>query len=324
MGTTEASRELFSKIEVLKDMEPRVRELMITHEQKRELWFPAELLEAQPGESQDEHVLALRERAAGIPDSARAALALNLLTEEGLPHFHRLLAVYLGDDSYWREWINLWTAEEDRHGAVLRDYARDTRIFDQSKLEYLQFAFLRQGFHPGWDSDPYRVFAYTTVQERATQFSHSETGKVAGEYEPVLRNVLSKVAQEEARHYTFYRTVFDEVLQRDPDRALDSASHILPGIDMPGASMPGFRDFADVVRRAGIYGPWDYLRIVQEQIRHWKIDGINGLGALGRRAQAKILEIPDRLKRVAEYIETRSKAKTFSFDIIYHRHFAME
>ena len=48
-----------------------------------------------------------------------------------------------------------------------------------------------------------------------------ETGKLAGEYEPVLREVLNRVAQEEARHYTFYRTVFDEVLQRDPDRALE-------------------------------------------------------------------------------------------------------
>jgi acyl-[acyl-carrier-protein] desaturase len=324
MTVTEAARQLFSKIEVLKDLEPKVRELMQIHEQKRELWFPAELLDPAPGESPEEHTKALRDRAAGIPDSARAALALNLLTEEGLPHFHRLLAVYLGDDSHWREWINLWTAEEDRHGAVLRDYARDTRIFDQTKMEKLQFAYLKQGFHPGWDSDPYRVFAYTTVQERATQFSHSETGKLAGEYEPLLRDVLTKVAQEEARHYTFYRTVFDEVLKRDPDRALESASHILPGIEMPGASMPGFREFADVIRRSGIYGPWDYLRIVQEQIRHWRIDGLNGLGSLGRRAQERILEIPDRLRRVAEYIESRSKAKTFSFDIIYHRHFAME
>ena len=37
-------------------------------------------------------------RPEGIPDPIRAALALNMLTEEGLPHFHRLLAVYLGDD----------------------------------------------------------------------------------------------------------------------------------------------------------------------------------------------------------------------------------
>jgi acyl-[acyl-carrier-protein] desaturase len=321
---TEPARELCSKLEVLQDLEPKVRELMETHERKRELWYPTDLLGPGPDECPDTHMAQLRAQAAGIPDPARAALALNLLTEEGLPHFHRLLAVYLGDDSFWRSWNNLWTAEEDRHGQVLHDYARDTRLLDQRKLEEMQFAYLRAGFHPEWDRDPYRVFAYTTVQERATQFSHSETGKIVGEYEPRLASILSQVAKEEARHYTFYRTVFEEILKRDPDQALHSASFILPAIDMPGVTMPGFKDLADVIRRSGIYGPRDYLRIVQEQIRYWKIESLEGLGELGRKAQEKIMGIPARLKRIAEYMETRTKSKTFSFEVVFNREFAME
>jgi acyl-[acyl-carrier-protein] desaturase len=321
---TEPERELYSKLEVLQDLEEKVRELMEIHERKRELWFPSDLLGPAPDEDPDAHVAQLRAQANGIPDPARAALALNLLTEEGLPHFHRLLAVYLGDDSFWRSWNNLWTAEEDRHGQVLHDYARDTRILQQRKLEEMQFEYLRAGFHPEWDRDPYRVFAYTTVQERATQFSHSETGKIVAEYEPRLAQVLSQVAKEEARHYTFYRTVFEEILKRDPDQALHSASFILPAIDMPGVTMPGFKDLAEVIRRAGIYGPRDYLRIVQEQIRYWKIESIEGLNELGRKAQEKILGIPARLKRIAEYMETRTKSKTFSFEVVFNREFAME
>jgi acyl-[acyl-carrier-protein] desaturase len=321
---TEPARELYSKLEVLQDLEEKVRELMETHERKRELWFPSDLLGPAPDEDPDAHFAELRAQADGIPDPARAALALNLLTEEGLPHFHRLLAVYLGDDSFWRSWNNLWTAEEDRHGQVLHDYARETRILQQRKLEEMQFEYLRAGFHPEWDRDPYRVFAYTTVQERATQFSHSETGKIVAEYEPRLASVLSQVAKEEARHYTFYRTVFEEILKRDPDQALHSASFILPAIDMPGVTMPGFKDLADVIRRAGIYGPRDYLRIVQEQIRYWRIESVEGLNELGRKAQEKILGIPARLKRIAEYMETRTKSKTFSFEVVFNREFAME
>jgi len=321
---TDPARELHSKIEVLEDLEDTVRDLMEVHERKRELWFPVDLVGPAPDECPDTHLAALRARAEGIPDPARAALALNLLTEEGLPHFHRLLAVYLGDDSFWRSWNNLWTAEEDRHGQVLHDYARDTRLLQQRKLEEMQFEYLRAGFHPEWDRDPYRVFAYTTVQERATQFSHSETGKIVAEYEPQLASILSQVAKEEARHYTFYRTVFGEILKRDPDQALHSASFILPAIDMPGVTMPGFRELADVIRRAGIYGPRDYLRIVQEQIRYWKIESLEGLNELGRKAQEKIMGIPARLKRIAEHMETRSKSKTFSFEVVFNREFAME
>jgi acyl-[acyl-carrier-protein] desaturase len=324
MSLTDAARAFFTKLEVLKDLEDTVRELQEQHERKRPLWFPSEMLGPKEGEDPDRHLAELRRRAGGIPDAARAALALNMLTEEGLPHFHRLLAVYLGEDSHWREWNNLWTAEEDRHGAVLHDYIRDARILNQRRLEEMQFSYLRSGFQPEWDKDPYRVFAYTTLQERATQQSHAETGRIIANYEPLLAEVLGNVATEEARHFSFYRTIFEEILKRDPDQALQSASRILPSIEMPGHTMPGFREIADVIRRAGIYGPRDYLRIVQEQIRYWKIETLNGLNELGRRAQEKILEIPARLQRIAEHIETKSKAKTFSFELVFNREFAME
>jgi acyl-[acyl-carrier-protein] desaturase len=63
--------------------------------------------------------------------------------------------------------------------------------------------------------------------------SHANTGKLASETEPTIGLVLEKVAQEEARHYTFYRTIFKEVLKRDPEprAVLRVARHA--AIDMP-------------------------------------------------------------------------------------------
>ena len=315
--------ETLAKVEVLADLEEVVHELMVVHEAKRVLWFPSELLAPPPDTDPDHYVSELRKRAEGISLPMRVALALNLLTEEGLPHFHRLLAAYLGGDTFWAKWTNLWTAEEDRHGAVLHDYSRDSRIIDNPVLERMQFEYLRAGFEPSWDKDPYRVFVYTTLQERATQVSHANTGKFASEYEPTIGVVLANVAKEEARHYTFYRSIFKEVLQRDPNRALQSAAEIMPSIDMPGVSMPHFREMADVIRRAGIYGPRDYLRIVEEQIRFWAIETITGLDEMGKRAQEKILAIPDRLRRVADMMETRSREKSFSFAVAFGREFSM-
>ena len=315
--------ETLAKVEVLADLEGVVHTLMEAHEAKRPLWFPSELLAPAPDTDPDHHLAELRERARGISLPMRVALALNLLTEEGLPHFHRLLAAYLGGDTFWSKWTNLWTAEEDRHGAVLHDYARDSRILDNPVLERMQFEYLKAGFEPAWDKDPYRVFVYTTLQERATQASHANTGRLAGEYEPTIGQVLKNVAAEEARHYTFYRTIFKEVLARDPDRALLSAAEVMPSIDMPGVSMPHFREMADVVRRAGIYGPRDYLKIVEEQIRFWALDALTGLSAAGERARDAILGVPRRLERVADAMETRSRAKTFSFAVAHAREFHM-
>jgi acyl-[acyl-carrier-protein] desaturase len=201
---------------------------------------------------------------------------------------------------------------------------RDAQLFDRTVIERMQFDYLRAGFAPEWDRDPYRVFVYTSLQERATQISHANTGKLASEYEPTIGLVLANVAKEEARHYTFYRTVFKEVLQRDPSQALESAAKIMPAIDMPGVNMPHFREFADVVRRAGIYGPRDYLKIVEEQIKFWAIDKLEGLNEAGKRAQEKILGIPARLERIAGAIEAKTKPKTFAFDVVFRREFAME
>jgi acyl-[acyl-carrier-protein] desaturase len=316
--------ETNAKMEVLADLEPVVHELMDKHEAKRVLWFPSELLAPPPETDPDRHIRELRERARGISLPSRVALALNLLTEEGLPHFHRLLAVYLGNESYWSRWTNMWTAEEDRHGAILHDYARDSQVLNTPVLEKMQFEYLRAGFEPVWDRDPYRVFVYTTLQERATQVSHANTGKLASEYEPMIGVVLANVAKEEARHYAFYREVFKHVLERDASRALESAAALMPAIDMPGFSMPHFREMADVIRRAGIYGPRDYLKIVQEQIRYWAIDTIEGLNEAGKRAQEKILGVPARLERIADAMDTRSRAKTFAFDVAFAREFIME
>ncbi len=316
-----SEKETQSKAEVLAVLEQKVKEWMELHVAKRKLWFSSDFLPADEKNSDDQEnaISKLRDRVRGIKDSARVAIGLNLITEEGLPHFHRLLSKYLGDDSFWSKWNNMWTAEEDRHGGVLRDYARDSRLFKFSRLEQMQYVYQEKGFNPDWDKDPYKVFVYTTLQERATQFSHKNTGSYIGDDEPLIKGILSSIAADEAKHFTFYRNVFKSILEIDPNRALQSALSILPAIDMPGISMPNFREMADVIRRAGIYGPRDYKKIVEEAISFWNIELLEGLNEMGRKAQDKIMQIPARLEKLAQYIEKRTEKKSFSFDLIYDR-----
>lgn len=308
-----------SKYEVLRDLESAVSNLIASHKSKRELWFPSDFLPADQGTDSEKEISELRERAAGISDNARIALALNVLTEEGLPHFHRLIAQNLGDGEHWREWNGLWTAEEDRHGNILRDYIRDSRLLNFSALEKLQFDYVKSGFHPSWNGDPYKVFVYTSCQEKATFVSHLNTGKLVGAQEPLLFTICQKIAQDESRHYAFYLNVFKEIIARDPNAALECAADIMPSIDMPGISMANFNEYADLVRRSGIYGPRDYQKIVEQLITSWNVGVLPQLNEIGRKAQEKIMSIPARLQKVADFIESRVNAKSFSFDVIFGR-----
>ncbi len=315
-----------AKTEVLSSLETKVKEWISSHIEKRKLWFSSDFLPSDEKMCDDKKSIIekLKDRSKGLGDAVRVALALNLITEEGLPHFHRLVSSYLGENSFWAKWTNMWTAEEDRHGNVIRDYARDSRVFKFHEIEQLQFYYQQAGFNPNWNKDPYKVFVYTTLQERATQISHKNTGKLAGKEEPLLGGILSSVAADEAKHYSFYRNVFKEILTLDPERALHSAAQVMPAIEMPGKSIENFKEMADIVRRKGIYGPWDYKNIVEEAISFWNIESITGLNDLASKAQEAILEIPARLKKIAEYLDRKTVSKTFSFDFIYNRLLSFE
>lgn len=313
------AKQHLAKFEVLAGLENVVKELIEKHEAKRELWYSSDILPVDEGTNNEKELKELRDRARGIPDSVRVALALNILTEEGLPHFHRLIAEHLGSSTFWSRWNNLWTAEEDRHGNILRDYVRDSRLMNFRVLERLQFNYLRAGFNPEWNKDPYKIFVYTTCQEKATQMSHVNTGKVSVKQEPLLDSITQKVSQDESRHYAFYMSIFKEILELDPNTALASASEIMPSIDMPGISIVNFNEYADVVRRSGIYGPRDYKKIIEQLLQTWRIEVLTSLNEIGTKAQEKIMSIPARLERVAEYIESRSKAKSFRFEVVFGR-----
>ncbi len=313
--------ELPAQREVLDSVAPAVRGFMDRHTGSRKLWMPSELM---PNTAEhDAELAALRKRAEGLPDSVRVALALNLLTEEGLPHFHRLVAQYMGHDGVWSDGNNLWTAEEDRHGCVLRDYVRDARVFDMVALERMQYQYIESGFNPEWHADPYRLLAYTSLQEKATQSSHSNAGRIAGEYEPKIQRILAHISADEARHYLFYRDSFSEVLKADTNRALAALASVAPALAMPGHNIEGFAQMSEVERRAGIYGPREYLKLVEDLIKHWAIDQIGNLSAIGRAAQDKLMSLPARMAKVADYIEKRSGSRAFSFEFIYKRAFEM-
>ena len=91
--------EIAVKTEVLNQLEGKVKEWVEDHVDKRKLWFSSDFLPADEkmNDDQETNYKQLRERSRGIKDEVRVAVALNLLTEEGLPHFHRLIAQHLGD-----------------------------------------------------------------------------------------------------------------------------------------------------------------------------------------------------------------------------------
>lgn len=313
------------QVEVLIAAEPVVRREMDEHLARRKLWFPNDLMpaDAMMDAGADESLANIRQRAKGIPDEVRVAVALNLLTEEGLPHFHRLIATHMSNESVWRDWNNVWTAEEDRHGCAMRDYVRDARLFNMGELEKLQYEYIAAGFDPEWEQDPYRLMAYTSLQEKATQISHANTGRLAGNHEPVLQKVLAHLAGDESRHYQFYRSTFAEILRTDSNRALVALLKVTLGFAMPGHNIAGFSEMSEVLDRSGIFGTRQYLKIVEELLEYWDIGGMTGLNHEGEKAQERLMKVPGRLARVADYAQAKQQARVHTFKFLDGRSVAL-
>lgn len=140
-----------SQFEVLQGLEPTVGALMARHKARPDMWFPSDLLPVNDcDDAREDDLRLLRRRARTLPDAVRVVLDMNIRTEEGLPHFHRLIAGVAKPGSNIGRWNYLWTAEEDRHGCVLRDYLRDASILDMRAVEVRQFEYLCAGFDPAW------------------------------------------------------------------------------------------------------------------------------------------------------------------------------
>ena len=96
-------KEDLTKLEVLESLETKVKEWMSFHLSKRKLWFSSDFINVNEYGDEDRETFFARlsDRAKGIKKAGIVALAVNLLTEEGLPHIHRLISTHVVQYSFW-------------------------------------------------------------------------------------------------------------------------------------------------------------------------------------------------------------------------------
>jgi len=262
-----------SDLEALASIEPLVAEVIATHRSQQRLWYPSELI--PEGFTPPE-----------LPPFLSAALTLNLLTEDGLPFFFGLLVSHLGDEGPWFEWTRLWTAEEDRHGAVIKHYlAKALRRDQMVRVEALQYQYLNTGFWPHWSKDPFQLLAYVVLQEKATAQSHGTIARLAMNVDPTLTKIMGKITGEENKHHQVYFTLLSALYQINPTRVIESLNLVSRRFAMPGASVPGFHALSEVQARAQIFGPEHLATIIKDvtdRLGVWSEQNISPAGEKAR------------------------------------------
>ena len=270
--------EDLTDLQLLRELEPVVEANLNRHLSMAKNWNPHDYIPWSEGKNY--YALGGADwdpEQSKLSEVAQVAMIQNLLTEDNLPSYHREIAMNFGMDGAWGNWVNRWTAEENRHGIALRDYLLVTRAIDPVELEKLRLEQVTRGFSPGQNGQG-DLFAeslfdsviYVTFQELATRVSHRNTGKACNE--TVADQLLARVSADENLHMIFYRDVSEAGLEIAPNQAMKSLHRVLRNFTMPGYTVPEFRRKAVIIAVGGIYDPRIHLDdVVMPVLKKWRI-----------------------------------------------------
>ncbi|MCP9619518.1 acyl-ACP desaturase [Nocardia otitidiscaviarum] len=301
--------------EILTELEPVAGECVNRHLKMSKDWHPHDYVpwdegrnfamldgvDWEPGQSR-------------LSDVAKAALVTNLLTEDNLPSYHREIAENFSQDGAWGTWVGRWTAEEQRHSVVLRDYLVVTRGVDPVALEHDRMTHMTNGFGaPAAALDDGLGFlhsvAYVSFQELATRVSHRNTARVCDD--PVADRMLQRIAADENLHMIFYRTMCGAALDLVPDQAMQAIDTIVENFRMPGAGMPNFRRNGVLMAKHGVYDLRQHLEeVLMPVVRQWNIFDRNDFGARGEQARERLAAFLEDLEtvKIPRFEEQRDRA----------------
>ena len=247
-----------------------------------------------------------------LGEVARAAMVTNLLTEDNLPSYHREIAENFSLDGAWGSWVGRWTAEENRHGIVLRDYLVVTRAVDPVALERDRMEHMTNGAVAPPGGEDLRLLgflSYVTFQELATRVSHRNTGKACDE--PIADRMLQRIAADENLHMIFYRNLCAAALDLAPDQTLEAIDMIVRNFQMPGTGMPNFRRNGVLMAKHGIYDLRQHLEdVMWPVLRKWNIFERNDFGARGEQIREELAAFLEELRavKVPRFEEQRDRS----------------
>ncbi|MBM9623962.1 acyl-ACP desaturase [Streptomyces zhihengii] len=294
---------------LIAELEPVAAGLLDRHIAAAREWFPHQYVPWSTGRDFDGPLGGepWQEDQSRLDPAARSALIVNLLTEDNLPGYHHALAMNSTREGAWGEWLNRWTAEEDRHAASIRGYLHATRAVDPVALERARMAQVSTGFESP-AGGCLSGMAYVALQELATRISHRNTGRFSGD--PVCEQLMVRIAQDENLHMVFYRDVLRSALEIVPDQVLVAVEENVRSFRMPGHAMPGFAPMAAQIAVAGVYD----LRIHHDDVlipllRNLKIFDLRGLGPEGEQARDSLAAHLEGLDaRAGLFVERRAQA----------------
>jgi acyl-[acyl-carrier-protein] desaturase len=245
-----------------------------------------------------------------LSPSTYTAVEMALLTEVNLPWYTAGLSHGLDScPDPIREFVHLWTSEEDQHATLLESYLLLTDNGDHGARARSRKTIVAAGWHHAL-SGPFEGMVYTAIQEAATRTFYLCVARACGDQHPMLAAALRRIAKDETLHMAFYRDVVKVHLDADPEY-LGPLAGVMTRFEMPWApsAMHEFEERRASLATSGVFRLADYLRdVVQPLWSYWGLDGFTPRDAHTRDAHAQLRRYRAALRKFARVESTSAAA----------------
>jgi acyl-[acyl-carrier-protein] desaturase len=221
------------------ELEPVVRENLNRHVATEELWYAHDYVPFEQGENFA--FLGGRDWDASsvtLPKPITDALEILLVTKDNIAGYHRELRNYL---VVTRE-IDPAANEDVRVQHVMKGYRGD----HYSQVETLVFMALLERTH--------------------AVFCRNLQAQIE---EPVLKNLVGRIARDEERHEEFFANLVAHLVKFDRDETVAAIAKLAAALEPIGADIDAYQDKLQVVADAGIFDDAALKKVRSDRIIAW-------------------------------------------------------
>ncbi len=221
----------------------------------------------------------------------RAATLALLLTKDNLPSYHRVLAIHFPAFSDWRQLVGVWTAEDNRHAIVLRDFLVVTRAIDPLDAEERRLHHVTQGYRQRPERvkglGPLDTLALMAVHEnQCVAFIEKLSAIVDDE---VYGKILAKISGDDAAQATTFGSFLNAGFVADQDGAVLAIDRALSSLEKIGSDIANFDAEWDLI--SGYEDASTTAKIAATLVDQVKLNSVDGLSADAEEARQRILAL---------------------------------
>jgi acyl-[acyl-carrier-protein] desaturase len=87
--------------------------------------------------------------------------------------------------------------------------------------------------------------------------------------EPVLKNLIGRIARDEERHEEFFANLVSHCLTRRRDETIEAIAHRAAELGVVGGDIDAYKDKLAKIADARIFGPDQLREVIADRITAW-------------------------------------------------------